>query len=84
MNKELNDMILSFLNYEYDIDKFCYDYSDKYFQINIKSLENKYIQIYDNINEVCSLYDDTKTYDKRLLNEKQFRDKVKYYYQKLI
>lgn len=83
MNKELNDMIESFINGEYEADKFCYDFSDKYSQVEISDLERKYIYVYDDINEACSLYDDSNTHDKRLLNESQFREKVKNYYKKL-
>ena len=83
MNEELNDMIESFINGEYEADKFCYDFSDKYSQVEINDLEKRYIYVYDDINEACSLYDDSNTHDKRLLNEFQFREKVKNYYKKL-
>ena len=83
MNKELNDMINSFINGEYEADKFCNDFIDKYSQVEINDLDREYIYVYDDINEACSLYDDSNTHDKRLLNESQFREKVKHYYKKL-
>ncbi len=84
MNEELNYMIKSFINGEYEANKFCYDFIDKYSQIEVNNLERKYLYIYDDINEACSLYDDTNTHDKRLLNETQFREEVKKQYKKLI
>ena len=80
MNIELNNMIESFINEKYEADEFCYDFSDKYSQVETSNLERKYIYIYDDINETCSLYDDTRTYDKRLLSEEEFRDRVKVIY----
>lgn len=80
MNKELNDMIESFINGEYEADKFVFDFDDKYAEVDIDKLEYKYITMYDNINEVCSLFDDSNTHDKRLINETQLREKIKKYY----
>lgn len=83
MNKKLNSMIESFINGEYEADKFCYDFDEEYSNVDIDNLEKEYIYVYDNINEACSLFDDSNTHDNRLLNEKQFREKVKEYYKKV-
>lgn len=83
MNKELNDMIESFINGEYEADKFCYDFDEEYSKVNIEELEKEYIYVYDDINEACSLFDDSNTHDTRLLKENQFREKVKGYYKKV-
>ena len=83
MNKELNDMIESFINGEYEADKFCYDIDEEYSKVNIDDLEKEYIYVYDDINEACSLFDDSNTHDNRLLKENQFREKVKGYYKKV-
>ena len=80
MNIKLNQMIDKFINNEYEPDKFCYDFNEEYCKVDITQLEDKYIQIYDNINEACSLFDDSNTYDNRLLNREQFINKVKEYY----
>lgn len=83
MNKELNDMIESFINGKYEADKFCYDFDEEYSKANIDDLEEKYIYVYDDINEACSLFDDSNTYDNRLLKENQFKERVKEYYEKV-
>lgn len=80
MNKELNNMIESFLNGEYEADKFVYDFDVAYADVEISELDHKYITIYDNINEACSLFDDSNTHDKRLINENQLKERIKKYY----
>lgn len=80
MNKELNEMIESYLAGGYEASDFVIDFDDKYAEVDINELEHKYITMYDNINEACSLFDDSNTHDKRLINEDQLKERIKKYY----
>lgn len=80
MNKDLNDMIESFLDGKYEAKEFVFDFDDAYAEVDIDKLEHKYITMYDNINEACSLFDDSNTHDNRLINENQLRERIKKYY----
>lgn len=80
MNKKLNEMIELYLAGNYKASEFVIDFDDEYAEVDINKLEHKYITMYDNINEACSLFDDSNTHDKRLINENELKERIKKYY----
>lgn len=76
MNVRLNKMIEQFINGKYNAEEFCYDFNEEW-QKTLNDIDDKIGYIYDEINYYCGMYDDTHSYDDRLLNLEEFQNKVK-------
>lgn len=83
MNDRLNKMIEQFIKGDYDADEFCYDFNDEWIELQ-DDIVGEAQYIYDEINYCCGMYDDTHSYDDRLLSLEEFKSEVEKEYKKLL